>query len=107
MPPVYVVMVASECAQVAQAGGLADVVFGLSGELELRGHAVEIVLPKYDCMRSDRVYGLTPSYERLEVPWSGGAIECTVWFGFVDGRKCFFIEPHSRECFFERGHFYG
>jgi starch synthase len=107
MPPVYVVMVASECAQVAQAGGLADVVFGLSRELELRGHAVEIVLPKYDCMRDDRVYGLTPSYERLEVPWNGGAIKCTVWFGFVDGRKCFFIEPHSRERFFERGDVYG
>jgi starch synthase len=103
----YVVMVASECAHVAQAGGLADVVFGLSRELELRGHDVEIVLPKYDCMRYDRIYGLTPSYERLQVPWSGGAIDCTVWFGFVDGRKCFFIEPHSYERFFERGHFYG
>lgn len=47
---VFVVMVASECAPVAQAGGLGQVVFGLSRELELRGHAVEIILPKYDCM---------------------------------------------------------
>ncbi len=47
----FVVMVASECAPVAQAGGLGEVVFGLSRELELRGHAVEIILPKYDCMR--------------------------------------------------------
>jgi starch synthase len=31
-----------------QAGGLGDVVFGLSRELELRGSAVEIVLPKYN-----------------------------------------------------------
>jgi hypothetical protein len=36
----YVVMVASECAPVAKAGGLADVVFGLSRELEIRGHEV-------------------------------------------------------------------
>ena len=28
-------------------------------------------------------------------------------FGFVEGRKCFFIEPHCAERFFERGHFYG
>ncbi len=55
----FVVMVASECAPVAQAGGLGDVVRGLSRELELRGHAVEIVLPKYDCMRYDRIWGLT------------------------------------------------
>ena len=50
----FVVMVASECAPVAQVGGLGQVIFGLSRELELRGHAVEIILPKYDCMHYDR-----------------------------------------------------
>jgi hypothetical protein len=52
---VFVVMVASECAPVAQAGGLGEVIFGLSRELELRGHAVEIIVPKYDCMRYDQI----------------------------------------------------
>ena len=103
----FVMMVASECAPVAQAGGLGDVVFGLSRELELRGHAVEIVLPRYDCLRYDRIYGLTVAYENLWVPWYSGAIHCTVFFGFVDGRKCFFIEPHSQDGFFDRGHLYG
>ena len=42
----YVVMVASRCAPAAKAGGLGDAVSGLSHELELRGHAVEIILPK-------------------------------------------------------------
>jgi starch synthase len=91
---VYVVMVASECAPVVQAGGLGEVVYGLSRELEIRGHAVEIVLPKYDCMRYGEVYGLCVAYEHLLVPWYSGAIPCTVWFGFVQGRKCYFIEPH-------------
>jgi starch synthase len=100
-------MVSSECSPVAQAGGLGEVVFGLSREMELRGHAVEIILPKYDCMRYDRIYGLTVVYENLWVPWYSGAIRCTVWFGFVEGRKCFFIEPHSDDRFFERGHLYG
>jgi len=104
---VFVVMVASECAPVAQAGGLGDVVFGLSRELELRGHAVEIILPKYDSMRYDRIAGLTVTCEDLWVPWYSGAIHCSVWFGFVEGRKCFFIEPHSQDRFFERGHLYG
>ncbi|MGO9977165.1 MAG: glycogen synthase [Solirubrobacteraceae bacterium] len=103
----FVIMVASECAPVAQAGGLGDVVFGLSRELEVRGHAVEIILPKYDCMRYDRIYGLCVTHEDLWVPWYSGAIRCTVWFGFVEGRKCFFIEPHSEDRFFERGHLYG
>jgi starch synthase len=103
----FVVMVASECAPVAQAGGLGDVVYGLSRELELRGNAVEIILPKYDCMRYDLISGLTVTYEDLWVPWYSGAIHCSVWFGFVEGRKCFFVEPHSQDRFFERGHLYG
>ena len=82
-------------------------VFGLSRELELRGHSVEIILPKYDCMRYDRIFGLTVAYDDLWVPWFSGAVHCTVWFGFVEGRKCFFIEPHSPDRFFERGHLYG
>ena len=103
----YVVMIASECAPVAKVGGLADVVFGLSRELELRGHAVEIILPKYDCMRLDQVWGLHGIDHDLWVPWDGGAIRCTVWFGFVHGRKCFFVEPHCAQAYFDRGTYYG
>lgn len=103
----FIMMVASECAPVAKVGGLGDVVFGLSRELELRGHAVEIVLPKYDCMRYDQIWGLHVTYPDLWVPWFNYAIHCTVWFGFVQGRKCFFIEPHSPENFFNRGGYYG
>jgi len=41
------------------------------------------------------------------VPWLNGFVPTTVWFGFVHGRKCFFIEPHSEDHFFERGAYYG
>jgi starch synthase len=103
----YIVMVASECAPVAKVGGLGDVVFGLSRELEIRGNSVEIILPKYDCMRYDHIWGLQVSYENLWVPWFNYQIRCTVWFGFVHGRKCYFIEPHSNDNFFNRGSYYG
>jgi starch synthase len=104
---VYVVMVAPECAPVAKAGGLGDVVFGLSRELEIRGHAVEIVLPKYGCMRYGDVWDLHVCYDDLRVPWYGGELHCAVWFGYVHGRKCFFIEPHPVEQFFGRDRLYG
>lgn len=103
----YVVMVAAECSPVVQIGGLADVVSGLAREIEIRGNSVEIILPKYNCMRCDRIWGLTLDYQDLWVPWCDGAIHCTVYFGFVNGRKCFFIEPHSRDNFFDRPHAYG
>lgn len=103
----YIVMVASECAPVAKVGGLADVVFGLSKEIEIRGNAVEIILPKYDCMRHDHIWGLQKSYEGLQVPWFNSFVTCDIWFGFVHGRKCFFIEPLSADNFFNRGAYYG
>jgi starch synthase len=107
IPAMSVVMIAGELAPVAKIGGLADVVFGLSRELELRGHAVEIVLPKYDCLRWQHIHGLTPAYQDLWVPWYGGAIHTTVYSGSVLGRKCFFLEPHSADRFFDRGKVYG
>ncbi|EAZ90433.1 glycogen synthase GlgA [Crocosphaera chwakensis] len=103
----YIVQVASECAPVVKAGGLGDVVFGLSRELENQGHIVDIILPKYDCMRYDHIWGLHEEYNDLWVPWGGGSIHCTVFGGKVHGRNCFFIEPHSNENFFNRGNYYG
>jgi len=103
----YIVMIASECAPVAKVGGLGDVVYGLSRELEIRGNHVEIILPKYDCMRYDHIYALQPVYNDLWVPYYDQWIHCTVYFGFVHGRKCFFIDSHSDRNFFNRGIFYG
>lgn len=103
----YIIHVTPELAPVAKVGGLGDVVYGLSRELEIRGNSVEIILPKYDCMRYDHIWGLQVSMQDLWVPWYDGAIHCTVFFGFVHGRKCFFIEPHSNDRFFWRGCYYG
>jgi starch synthase len=105
--PMFVVMITPELAPVAKVGGLGDVTFGLARELELRGNAVEIILPKYDCMRYHHIFGLTKAYEHLQVPWFNGVIDTTVWFGFVHGRKCYFIDPHSQDRFFNRGVYYG
>jgi starch synthase len=103
----YIVQIASECAPVAKVGGLGDVVYGLSRELQNRIHWVEVILPKYDCMRYDQIWALDKIYNDLWVPWNGGAIHCSVWQGEVYGIRCFFIEPHSRDNFFNRGAFYG
>jgi starch synthase len=103
----YIVQIASECAPVIKAGGLGDVVYGLSRELENRGHCVEIILPMYDCMRYDHIWGLHDAYRELSVPWYGAAIHCSVFCGWVHGRVCFFIQPHSDDNFFNRGCYYG
>ncbi|WP_462321973.1 glycogen synthase [Halochromatium sp.] len=106
-PSLFIVHITPEMAPVAKIGGLADVVFGLSRELAIRGNHVEIILPKYDNLRYDQIFELQPVYNDLWVPWYEGAIHCTVYFGFVHDRKCFFIEPHSQDNFFNRGSVYG
>ena len=106
-PSLFIVQITPEMAPVAKVGGLADVVFGLSRELAIRGNHVEIILPKYDTLRYDHIYELHEVYRDLWVPWYEGAVHCTVYFGFVHDRKCFFIEPHSHDNFFNRGGIYG
>ena len=103
----YIIQVASEMTPVAKVGGLADVVYGLTRELERQGHAVEVILPKYDCMKYDQVLNLQPIYNDLWVPWFGGSIHCTVFSGLVHHVKCLFIDPHGDHHFFNRGNFYG
>jgi starch synthase len=103
----YIIQVATEMAPVAKVGGLADVVYGLTRALERDGHAVEVILPKYDCMRYDQIHALTPIYNDLWVPWYGAAIHCTVLSGMVHGVKCLFIDAHSKDLFFNRGAYYG
>jgi starch synthase len=100
-------MVSPECAPVAKVGGLGDVVHGLSTELAIRGNSVEVILPKYDCMRYDRIWGLTKTYSDLWVPYHNQRVHCDVYFGFSEGVKCFFIEAHSPQNFFNRGVVYG
>lgn len=73
----------------AKADRLGDVVFGLGREVEIFGNAVEIVRPKYAGMRYGDIWGLQPSHHDLPVPWYGGPVQCTVWFGFARGRMCF------------------
>jgi starch synthase len=103
----YIVQIASECAPVIKAGGLGDVVYGLSTELSKQGHTVELILPMYDCMRYDHIWGLHDAYRDLYVPWNGGRIHCSVYCGWVHSRLCFFIQPHCDENFFGRGTYYG
>ena len=103
----YIVHIASEFTNVAKVGGLADVVHGLTRELSIRGHHVEVILPKYDVMKYDRIWGFTKCYSDLWVPYHHFWVHCDVFFGFVDGVKCFFIEPHFFKNFFNRGLIYG
>jgi starch synthase len=103
----YIALVAAECAPIAKAGGLGDFVHGLGRELAAQGNQVEVVLPKYDCLRYERIDDLHKAYRDLWVPMYDGWVHCDVELGVVDGLRCWFIDPHSPRNLFERGRIYG
>ncbi|XP_062160775.1 probable starch synthase 4, chloroplastic/amyloplastic isoform X2 [Alnus glutinosa] len=106
-PGLYVIHIAAEMAPVAKVGGLGDVVTGLGKALQNRGHLVEIVLPKYDCMQYDRIRDLRVLDVVVESYFGGRLFKNKIWVGTVEGLPVYFIEPHHPDKFFWRGKFYG
>ncbi|KAI3410326.1 uncharacterized protein J3R85_018810 [Psidium guajava] len=106
-PGLYVIHIAAEMAPVAKVGGLGDVVTGLSKALQKRGHHVEIIVPKYDCMQYDRMLDLRALDAVVESYFDGRLYKNKVWVGTIDGLPVYFIEPLHPDKFFWRGQFYG
>lgn len=103
----HIVHIASELAPIAKVGGLADVLMGLCRELSWKGHDIDIILPKYDCIDSNNIRDLTVAYPNLLSFYEGQWHNNTIWVGWVENLKVYFVEPHHNRYFFNRGCFYG
>ncbi|XP_026399811.1 probable starch synthase 4, chloroplastic/amyloplastic isoform X2 [Papaver somniferum] len=103
----HIIHIAAEMAPVAKVGGLGDVVSGLSKALQKKGHLVEVILPKYDCMQNDRIGDMRALDMVLESYFEGRLFKNKVWVGTVEGLPVYFIEPLHPAKFFWRGQFYG
>lgn len=103
----HIIHIASELAPLAKVGGLADVVLGLCRELSWKSHDVDIIIPKYDCIDSSQIRDLTVDVQELMSFYDGEWFHNTVWVGWVENLKVYFIEPHHPRYFFNRGCFYG
>ncbi|GLU13941.1 hypothetical protein SLE2022_305440 [Rubroshorea leprosula] len=106
-PGLHIVHIAAEMAPVAKVGGLGDVVTGLGKALQKRGHLIEIILPKYDCMQYDCIQDLRALDTVVESYFDGKLFENKVWVGTVEGLPVYFVEPNHPGKFFWRGQFYG
>ncbi|MBA3236767.1 MAG: glycogen synthase GlgA [Parachlamydiaceae bacterium] len=103
----HIIHIASELAPIAKVGGLADVTLGLCRELSWKGHDVDIVLPFYDCMDSSQIRDLSILTTKLMSYYQGEEVLNTIWMGWVENLRVYFIEPHHSRYFFNRGCFYG
>src|SRR3977135_3696523 len=98
--PMYILHIASEMAPLAKVGGLADVVLGLCRELSWKGHDVDIIIPKYDCMDSEQIRDMTMDLKDLPSFYQGQWFSNTIWMGWVENIRVYFIEPHHPRFFF-------
>ncbi|KAL5223414.1 hypothetical protein ABZP36_028127 [Zizania latifolia] len=103
----HIVHIAAEMAPVAKVGGLADVVAGLSKALRNKGHSVEIILPKYDCMQHDQITNFKVLDVVIQSYFDGNLFSNNVWTGTVEGLPVYFIEPQHPSKFFWRAQYYG
>ena len=103
----HIINIASELAPIAKVGGLADVLLGLSRELSWKGHDIDIIIPKYDCMDTEGIRDLTIYSENTPSFFAGEWFPNTIWKGWVENLKVYFIEPRHPAHFFHRGCFYG
>lgn len=103
----YCIHIASELAPMAKVGGLADVTLGLCRELSWKGHDVDIIIPKYDCMDIGEIRDFSIEIPELMSFYEGEWHRNTIWCGWVENLKVYFIDPHHPRYFFNRGCFYG
>ncbi|NKN33416.1 glycogen synthase [Marichromatium bheemlicum] len=101
-----VVMVAAECAPIAKVGGLGDFIHGLSRALVAAGATVQVLLPYYRGLLSERwVSLLEPLDEGVSIPFDGGTLACACWRLRVEGLECILIDPAGD--WFRRARLYG
>ncbi|CAK9176069.1 unnamed protein product [Ilex paraguariensis] len=99
-PPMHIVHIAVEMAPIAKVGGLGDVVTSLSRAVQDLNHNVDIILPKYDCLRFNNVKDF-----QFHKSYFWGGTEIKVWFGKVEGLSVYFLDPQNG--FFSAGCIYG
>ncbi len=103
MGAMRIVHLAAEFAPIAKAGGLGEVLLGLTRELAKKGEDVEVVLPKYDLTDLSKVQKLAievPHFKCLEhqnTLWSCAFEECHLKL----------LEARHPAGYFHRGKIYG
>lgn len=102
-----IVQLAAEFAPIAKAGGLGEVVVGLSRELTRLRVEVEAIIPKYDFIDVRKLAGIKmdlPDFKCLE---KGNQQTNTMWSATCEGVRLKLLEARHPSGYFHRGKIYG
>lgn len=97
----------TEFAPIAKAGGLGDVLVGLTRELLHIGEDVEVILPKYDFIPDHLLKNLTIDLPSFPCTEHGITHMNTMWSAEVENCRLLLLETHHPKNYFLRGQIYG
>lgn len=97
-----IVHIAAEFAPIAKAGGLGEVVLGLSRESARAGNQVEVILPKYDFIDHSKLLNL-----QIEVPhFKCLNFQNSMWSAISEECSLHLLEARHPAGYFHRGKIY-
>ncbi|MCH9620906.1 MAG: Glycogen synthase [Chlamydiia bacterium] len=103
----HITHVATEFSPFAKAGGLGDVIHGLSRQQVKDGHTVSVILPKYDIIDIKFFEAIEIYVQDLWTYEDGVEFHNTVYKTSFEDITIYLIEPHHNCYYFNRGLIYG
>lgn len=102
-----VIQLATEFAPFAKAGGLGEVIVGLSRELRRLSIDVEVILPKYSFIDPKKLERLVLEVADFKCIEKGNAHANAMWKASYEGIPLHLLEVRHSSGYFHRDHIYG
>lgn len=102
-----IVQIAAEFAPIAKAGGLGEVLLGLSRELSAQHHNVEILIPKYSLINPKALKELKIDLADFRCTEKGQSISNAMWSAEVEDCHLKLLEARHPAGYFHRDRIYG
>ncbi len=102
-----IVQLASEFAPIAKAGGLGEVVVGLSRELLRLGETVEVIIPKYDFIDVKKLVDIRLDLPDFKCVEHGNPHTNSMWTASCEDIRIHLLEVRHPSGYFHRGEIYG
>lgn len=103
----HIIQVAAEFAPLIKAGGLGEVLVGLSRQLSASNHRVDVILPKYDFIPLELLANLKLEIANFTTWENSREIKNTMWSAEFENIHLHLLEPHHPANYFNRGKIYG
>jgi len=103
----HIVHIAAEFAPLVKAGGLGEVLIGLSRALTSLGEKVDVIIPKYDLIPTNLLSNLQKEVPHFTAYEGSQEISNTMWSAQFENINLHLLEMHHPQKYFNRGEIYG